>query len=56
MLISLVPEEAQRAVASANPTKRLCEPKEVAEAIAFLASDGASYINGAVLDVNGGIL
>ena len=35
--------------------KRLGKPIEVANAISFLASDEASYITGAVIDVNGGI-
>ena len=35
---------------------RLCEPEEVAEAIVFLAGDGASFVNGAMLVVdNGGL-
>ncbi len=39
-----------------TPLKRFGEPEEVAAAIAFLASDGASYITGAVLNVNGGLV
>ena len=35
--------------------ERFGDPEEVAEALVFLASPGASYITGAVLDVNGGI-
>lgn len=34
---------------------RLGRPEEVAEAVAFLASDKAQYINGCILDVNGGV-
>jgi NAD(P)-dependent dehydrogenase (short-subunit alcohol dehydrogenase family) len=37
------------------PIKRLSTPDEQAAAIAFLASDDASYINGVSLDVNGGL-
>lgn len=41
-------------MAKASPMKRIAEPKEVAEAIAFLASDRASYINGINVPVDGG--
>jgi len=37
------------------PIKRLSSAAEQAAAIAFLASDDASYINGVALDVNGGL-
>lgn len=42
------------AMAQQSPMKRIAEPKEIAEAIAFLASDRASYINGINVPVDGG--
>jgi 3-oxoacyl-[acyl-carrier protein] reductase len=38
-----------------TPLGRLAEPQEIAAAIAFLLSDEAAYINGAVLEVDGGL-
>jgi 3-oxoacyl-[acyl-carrier protein] reductase len=49
-------EEELAAHVAATPISRLGDPKEVAELVAFLCSDRASYITGAALDINGGQL
>jgi 3-oxoacyl-[acyl-carrier protein] reductase len=50
------PDEKRRQIVEAIPLKRLGKPEEVAEVVAFLASDGAGFITGQILDVNGGYL
>jgi 3-oxoacyl-[acyl-carrier protein] reductase len=42
-------------IKAAVPLKRFGTPADVAEAVAFLASEEASYITGSVLDVGGGL-
>tara|TARA_R100001369_G_scaffold56107_1_gene82862 strand:+ start:271 stop:1053 length:783 start_codon:yes stop_codon:yes gene_type:complete len=47
-------EEAANAMKSAVPAKRFAKPEELADAITFLASERAAYINGINLPVDGG--
>jgi 3-oxoacyl-[acyl-carrier protein] reductase len=48
------PQEAKDAYAQTVPMKRMGIPDDVAAAVAFLASDGANFITGQKISVNGG--
>lgn len=48
-------EQQKEAILGQIPMKRMGEPNEIAEAVAFLASDRAAYITGQTLHVNGGM-
>jgi len=50
----LATEEARKRVMSRTPMKRLGEPSEVADVVAWLASDAASYVTGEIVVVDGG--
>jgi NAD(P)-dependent dehydrogenase (short-subunit alcohol dehydrogenase family) len=47
-------EEGLAALGRANPTGRLAEPDDIADAVVFLATDDARYIVGQLIHVNGG--
>ena len=49
-----VPQNIIDAMTAANPMQRLGKPSEIAEVIAFLSSERASYLNGQWIPVNGG--
>lgn len=55
-IIDPMPEKVIKAMEDKVPMKRLGKPEEIANVYAFLASDEASYVNGAVIEVSGGIV
>ena len=54
-ILATIPENVLKEMETRVPLKRLGRPEEIANVYAFLASDEASYINGAVIDVSGGL-
>ncbi len=55
-MVAAMPENIINIVKEKTPLGRLGKPEDIANAYAFLASDEASFINGAVLSVDGGII
>ena len=53
-MISTIPAEILKDYENKIPSGRLGKPEEVAELISFLCSEKASYINGEVININGG--
>lgn len=56
MLMDDLAPEVFEAMKQATPLKRVAEPSEIAGVVVFLASDHASYVSGATLNVSGGFL
>jgi 3-oxoacyl-[acyl-carrier protein] reductase len=53
-ILKSIPKKVMQAMIDRVPLGRLAKPEEIANTYAFLASDEASYINGAVIEVSGG--
>jgi 3-oxoacyl-[acyl-carrier protein] reductase len=54
-ILTTIPDKVLKALEEKVPMGRLGKPEEVANTFAWLASDDASYINGAVIEVSGGL-
>ncbi len=54
-MTDVLTEQQKAVILERVPVGRLGAPEEVAEAVAFLASDGAAYITGQTIHVNGGL-
>ena len=53
-ILSSIPDKVIKMMEDKVPMGRLGKPEEIANTYAWLASDEASYINGAVIEVSGG--
>jgi 3-oxoacyl-[acyl-carrier protein] reductase len=54
-MLSTIPDKVMQQLAERVPLRRLGQADEIASVYAFLASSEASYINGAVIEVDGGM-
>jgi 3-oxoacyl-[acyl-carrier protein] reductase len=54
-ILETIPDEVMQKMVAKVPLGRLGTPEEIAAVYTFLASDDASYLNGAVIEVSGGI-
>ncbi len=54
-MVMAIREDVRQKIISEIPAGRLAMPEEIADAVAYLASDGAAYVTGTNLSVNGGL-
>jgi 3-oxoacyl-[acyl-carrier protein] reductase len=54
-ILATIPDKVLQQMREQVPLRRLGRPEEIANVYAFLASDEASYLNGAVIEVSGGM-
>ena len=55
-MVEAMPAQTRQAIEEKIPVGRFGQPKDIANACLFLASEEASYVNGAVLNVDGGLV
>jgi 3-oxoacyl-[acyl-carrier protein] reductase len=55
-MVRQMPDHLLKAMVERTPVRRMGEPRDIANAYLFLASDEASFINGAILSVDGGVV
>lgn len=55
-MTDILTEQQKEMISAKIPMKNMGQPKDIANVIAFLASDAASYITGQTIHVNGGML
>jgi len=53
-MVNAVPEEVRKQIIAQIPVARLGQPEDIARVVVFLAADGAGFITGANIPVNGG--
>lgn len=54
-MTEVLPEKVKASVLDKIPVGRMGEPDDIAQTVVFLASDGASYITGQTIMVDGGM-
>jgi NAD(P)-dependent dehydrogenase (short-subunit alcohol dehydrogenase family) len=50
------PQEILDGIVKNTPLGRMCQPEDIADTVAFLASDAARFVHGETVDVNGGLV
>jgi 3-oxoacyl-[acyl-carrier protein] reductase len=55
-MVKSIPEKVRQRLLMQTPLARMGDPREVAEAYVWLASDAASFVHGAVLSIDGGMV